>query len=262
MTQSAVSKNVRQVEQRLGKPLFRRVKDGVIPHDYARTLLLRIAEGLATIDAALTDAAETEGRGTLRIAASPIILQRCIIPHVGDLNARYPDLELAFRVRTNPARHGGDTDAEIFFSDSSDVPPGAQWLGGDRCWVVAHPDLAPPALPIENIVQYPLLRHALFERAWTSLAERLGLSLATARSHHYEQYGLIIDAALQKLGIAIIPRFLIAEAVTAGRLSRIGEEIQFPRMGYYYRLIRRDKGTPSRKFSGWLCEVFRQAETA
>lgn len=262
MTQSAVSKNVQMVERRLGKPLFRRLSDGVVPLDDARTFLFRVADGVAAIDAALANLAEAEGGGTLRIAAPPIILQHCLIPHIDDLNAGHPGLELAFRVRNTSARRNVDTDAEIFFSGSGEVPPGAEWLGGDRCWIVAHPDLVPPTLPIERIASYPLLQHIKFERAWPSVAERLGLSFAKTRFHQYEQYSLIIDAALQKLGIAIVPRFVVAEAIASRRLRRIDKEIVFPRMGYYYRLVRREKEAPSRTFLRWLREVFRRSEAA
>ncbi|WP_342780170.1 LysR family transcriptional regulator [Devosia ginsengisoli] len=48
MTQSAVSKNVQQVEAQLGVPLFERSKDGVVPNDNARIFLSPIAESIGT----------------------------------------------------------------------------------------------------------------------------------------------------------------------------------------------------------------------
>ncbi|WP_162245156.1 LysR family transcriptional regulator [Devosia sp. Root436] len=255
MTQSAVSKNVQQVEAQLGVPLFERSKDGVIPYDNARIFLSRIAEGIGTIDAAVEAFVSSQGSGTLRIVAPPIIAQRFLIPFHHDLVARHPDQELVFRVRTAPGQRYADTDAEIFFNGGGSPPPSAQWLIGDRFWVVAHPSIATADLALRDIVTYPLLQHVKVEAAWFQLAERHGISLSATRFHYYEQYGLIIDAALQKLGIAIVPRFLVRDAVQAGQLQRIGEEIVFPEMGYYYQLVRHEKLSVSRKFFTWLKEI-------
>jgi len=255
MTQSAVSKNVKQVETQLGVPLFRRSKDGVVPHDNAIMFLSRIAEGIDTIDAATEAFVSSNGAGTLRIVAPPIIAQRFLIPFHHDLVARHPDQELVFRVRTAPGQRYADTDAEIFFNGGGPTPHGAQWLIGDRFWVVAHPTMMSPEATLSDVVNYPLLQHVKVETAWSQLAERQGISLAATRFHHYEQYGLIVDAALQKLGIAIVPRFLVQDAVRVGQLAQIGEEIEFPGMGYYYQLVRHEKLSASRKFFAWLKDI-------
>ena len=254
MTQSAVSKNVQQVEAQLGIPLFERSKDGAVPYDNARIFLSRVAEGIGTIDAAVEALVSSHGSGTLRIVAPPIIAQRFLIPFHHDLVARHPDQELVFRVRTAPGQRYADTDAEIFFNGGGSPPPAAQWLIGDRFWVVAHPSIA-AGLTLKDVINHPLLQHVKVETAWFQLAERQGISLAATRFHHYEQYGLIIDAALQKLGIAIVPRFLVREAAEAGQLQQIGEEIVFPGMGYYYQLVRHEKLSVSRKFLAWLKEI-------
>jgi DNA-binding transcriptional LysR family regulator len=186
MTQSAVSKNVLLVEKQLGARLFQRSKDGVVAKDSALDFLLRVAGGIGSIDAALADFSGKDGQGTLRIVAPPIIIQHLLIPHLDDLHARHPGIELVFRVRTALSRSGADKDAEIFFSSEQNPPPQAQWLGGDRFSIVAHPALAPRELPMSEIANYPLLRHSRVERAWTDLAQRIGWRLPSARFHDYE----------------------------------------------------------------------------
>ena len=178
-----------------------------------------------------------------------------MIPFYDDLVARHPDLELVFRVRTAPGQRYADTDAEIFFNGGGSLPPGAQWLIGDRFWVVAHPSLMPEAATLEDVVAYPLLQHAKVGSAWDQLAERRGINLAATRFHYYEQYGLIIDASLQRLGIAIVPRFLVRDLVDCGQLRQIGSEIEFPEMGYHYQLVRPEASAVSRKFFSWLKTV-------
>jgi LysR family glycine cleavage system transcriptional activator len=192
--------------------------------------------------------------------APPIIIQRLLIPHLDELHARYPGIELVFRVRTSLSRQNSETDAEIFFSSGRDPPPQAQWLTGDRFCVVAHPAMAPQELPMSEITRYPLLRHSKVERAWMDLAQHVGLQLSRARIHDYEQYSLIIDAAIQRLGVAIIPSFLVQDAFREERLHRIGDEIVFPDMGFYYQLHRREKVAISRKVFALVKEVVARLE--
>jgi DNA-binding transcriptional LysR family regulator len=260
MTQSAISKNVLHVEARLGIKLFRRTKDGVIPLDHAHHFLSGVAEGIHAIDVAVADLAQSDGRSALRIIAPPIIAQRFIIPHLHDLYELHPGLELVFRVRTTATQRIADTDAEIFFGGGGSVPDSAQWLAGDTFWVVAHPDLAPEGTSFDNLAGFPLLEHVKVQRAWSSVAGRFGLEFGRAKFHEYAQYSLIIDAALQGQGVAIVPRFLVREAVNEGRLRKIGDEVELPRMGYYYQLIRRDKIIISNRFSDWLKGVLRHTE--
>lgn len=260
LTQGAVSKSVQLVETQLGVPLFRRNKNGMDAYDYARACLFRVAEGIGIVDAALADLSAADGHGTLRIVAPPIIVQHFIIPHLADFNKRHPEIELLFRVRTGVARKRADTDAEIKFYGDAVVPSGAQWLIGERFWVIRHPDVGPARLPLEKVVSYPLLQHIQLESAWLDLATRYGLSFATTKFHYYEQYNLIIDATLQKQGIAIVPRFLVSDLVKTGRLRRVGREIVFPKLGYYFHPVRREKAAASRKLFVWLQQLMRQAD--
>lgn len=262
MTQGAVSKSVQLMESQLGVPLFRRNKNGMDPFDYARACLFRVAEGIDIIDAALADLSASDGHGTLRIVSPPIIAQHFIIPHLADFNRRHPEIELLFRVRTGAARKRADTDAEIKFYGDAVVPSGAQWLVGERFWVVGHPDVGPARLRLEKVVGYPLLQHIQLESAWLDLAKRLGLNFTRTRFHYYEQYSLIIEAILQKQGIAIVPRFLVGDLVKAGQLRRIGKEIVFPKLGYYFHPVRREKAAASRKLYVWLQQLMRRADAS
>jgi DNA-binding transcriptional LysR family regulator len=60
--------------------------------------------------------------------------------------------------------------------------------------------------------------------------------------------------------VAIIPSFLVEAALREERLHRIGDEILFPGMGYYYQLHRREKAAISRKVFAWVKETAQRQE--
>lgn len=262
MTQGAVSKNVQQLEQRLGAPLFRRTRDGVVPIDHSRSFFGAVGEAVRIIDGAVADFSEGDARGDLRVVAPPIIAQRFIIPNLNHLEALHPELQIVFRVRMSSTARAPDMDVEIFFRGEGDRPPGARWLAGDRFWLVAHPALAEGDIPVARVPDFPLLQHVKVTRAWPELARQLGWDLGRARLHEYGQYALILDALTQNQGIALVPRLLVAEAVNEGRLRRIGPEFHFPNVGYYFQAIRGDKAAQARKFHAWLSGIMQRGEGA
>jgi LysR family glycine cleavage system transcriptional activator len=260
LTQSAVSKSVQLLEAQIGVSLFRRTKTGLVPYDHTRSFLADIGSGISIIDGAVADLAGGGGKNTLRIVAPPIIAQRFIIPNLEDLGKRHPEIELLFRVRTSSTRQHADTDAEISFSNDSAIPSNAQLLAGGPFWIVCHPDLVPARLPLNKVLAYPLLQHTKLEQAWLSVAERHGLNFSKTKFHYYEQYNLIIEAILQKQGIAILPRFLVSDAVRSEKMRRIGEDVPFPNIGYYFVVVRSEKAAACQKLFRWLHSNMKKAD--
>lgn len=262
LTQGAVSKNVQLLEAQIGVSLFRRTKSGLVPYDHTRSFLADIGRGISIIDGAVAGLAGGGGKNTLRIVAPPIIAQRFIIPNLEDFGKRHPEIELLFRVRTSSTRQHADTDAEISFSSDSAIPSNAQLLAGGSFWIVSHPDLVPARCTLSKVSAYPLLQHTKLEQAWLSVAERHGLDFSKTKFHYYEQYNLIIEAILQKQGIALLPRFLASDAVKAGKMRRIGEGVPFPNIGYFFVVVRSEKSAACQKLFRWLHGIMQKADRA
>ena len=260
LTQGAVSKSVQLIESQIGVSLFRRTRSGLVPYDHTRSFLADIGKGISMIDGAVANLAGGGSRNILRIVAPPIIAQRFIIPNLENLGKRHPEIELLFRVRTSSTRRHADTDAEISFSSDSAIPSNAQLLAGGHFWIVCHPDLVRARFPLNKVASYPLLQHTKLEQAWLSVAERHGLNFSKTKFHYYEQYNLIIEAILQKQGIAILPRFLVSEAVKMGKMRRIGEDVPFPNIGYYFVVVRSEKAAACQKLFRWLHGIMQKAD--
>lgn len=96
MTQSAVSKLCAELESELGLPLFERTTRRVVPSDGAAELYEYAQEVLNTmrIAARRLSALRTLDRGSVGIAASPMMMYGLLKPVIQEFHTAHPDIDL------------------------------------------------------------------------------------------------------------------------------------------------------------------------
>ncbi len=96
MTQSAVSKLCAELESELGLPLFERTTRRVEPRDGAAELYEYAQEVLNTmrIAARRLSALRTLDRGSISIAASPMMMYGLLKPVIQEFHTAHPDIDL------------------------------------------------------------------------------------------------------------------------------------------------------------------------
>ena len=96
ISQPALSRSVRQLEERLGVPLFERAAKGVVLTRYGELLArrARLMELEAEHTLAEIDAIKTGSGGTLHVGAGPVWLRVFLPPAIRELRRHYPDLQI------------------------------------------------------------------------------------------------------------------------------------------------------------------------
>lgn len=224
ITQSAVSRQVRQLEEYVGRPLFRRHKQRLVLTeagvDYAKSVhdILEQAES-----ATLQLMAYGGGGGTLTIALLPTFGSRWLIPRLGDFTARYPDIQMNLVTQVRPFNFdGSNIDAAIHFG--SDAWPGAvcHRLMGETIVPVAAPSLLAGRSELsspEEVGRYTLLQHVTRPQAWQEWLCDCGVNSVDGRKGpRFEQFQMVIQAAIAGLGLAVLPLFLVREELASGQL--------------------------------------------
>ncbi len=224
VTQSAVSRQVRHLEEYVGRPLFRRHKQRLILTEAGEAYADSIRELLDKAEAAtLQVMAYGSGGGTLTIALLPTFGSRWLVPRLGDFTARYPDIQLNLMTQVKPFDFAGsDIDVAIHFG--SDVWPGGvcHRLMGETIVPVAAPSLLagqPGLAGPEDTGRYTLLQHVTRPQAWQEWLCECGVTNVDGRlGPRFEQFQMVIQAAIAGLGLAVLPLFLIREELASGRL--------------------------------------------
>src|SRR2546430_544566 len=101
LTQGAISRQIRQLEDKLGISLFQRIRQRVVLTDAARAYLLDVRELLKDWESAVQRMAAHEGARVLNLAVLPTFTTAWLVPHLPDFSRKHPDITLNCAIRTS-----------------------------------------------------------------------------------------------------------------------------------------------------------------
>jgi len=140
LTQTAVSQHVKNLEQRLGKPLFRRVPRGLALTDEGLALLPTLVDAFARVSATLESFKGAHKREVLSVGAVGTFAVGWLLPRLRDFQTRHPFVELRLFTHNNRIDLAAEgLDCAIRFGDG-------QWPGLQTRHLLAAP-LAPVGAP-------------------------------------------------------------------------------------------------------------------
>lgn len=225
VTQSAVSRQIRQLEDFVRRPLFWRQKQRLTLTEVGEVYAAAVRDLLDRAEAAtLQVMAYGSGGGMLTVALPPTFGSRWLVPRLGDFIARHPDIQLNLVSEVQPFDFtGSNIDVAVHFG--GEVWPGAvcHRLMGEVVVPVAAPSLLdrwPQPRRPEDVHRYTLLQHVTRPQAWQEWLHACGVdSVDGLVGPRFEQIHMVIQAAVAGLGVAVLPRFLIQEELASGRLA-------------------------------------------
>lgn len=227
-TTSGVSRALSRLEEKLATSLLTRTTRRM---DLTEEGQLFLARARAII-AAMEDAEEAirirhqKPAGRLCVdAASPFMLH-CVVPHVAEFRARYPDIRLELSSNDQIAdliEHR--TDIAIRIGALSDSTLHARALSASPLHVLASPDYlrrhGAPATP-EDLVRHSLLGFIQYEQGnqWP-LRHQAGDTLAITPSLAASSGETLRQLALAGQGLVCLADFMTRDDIAAGRLVRV-----------------------------------------
>ena len=255
----AISRQVRQLEDHLGLPLFDGTKARPTLTAAARALQPVLTQAFQQIEDTVRALADAH-HGPLDVACFSTFTVKWLIPRLFDFHARHPGIEVRLRTTdagTDAAREGCDVLITAAEAGSPREAGVAAPLFAERMGPVLAPALAArigmPQTPADLAGQ-TLLHTRMRRNAWDMWAASAGAELpasATAAGPVYEHYYFTLEAAVRGLGIAVAPWHLVMDDVQAGRLVA---PLGFAASGYDYVALRRTAAAHPRLdvFCQWL----------
>lgn len=223
LTQSAVSKQIAQLESLLRHPLFLRVRQrlqltpaGALYQAEVKTILNQIDMSSRYI---LTYGSETE---ILTIGTQPTFGARWLIPRLKHFTAAHPGIQLKIRSETRPFDlMQAKIDVAFFYGHGT--LPGAECreLFDAEVVPVCTPGLVPDSgIPsLEDVSKQVLIQCASRPEAWHDWFSHQGFH--TKNAYHgprFDTFYMCMRAAEADCGIALVPRLLAEEELLAGKL--------------------------------------------
>ena len=223
LTQSAVSKQVAQLEQTLQRRLFNRLRTGLQLTAVGELYLSEVAKILSQTDISTRFILTYDGQDeTLRIATQPTFGSRWLIPRLPSFSAAFPHIRLNVRNELEPFDLlQAKVDVAFFYGRGS-------WPGA-HCVELFREDVVPICAPslllqrrlasVEDIHSHTLLQCVSRPEAWHDwLAAQAVTSRNSYRGPQFDTFDLCIRAAIAGLGVALVPRFMVIEELQRGAL--------------------------------------------
>ncbi|MBY5357621.1 LysR family transcriptional regulator [Rhizobium leguminosarum] len=256
VTHSAISKQVRLLEEDLGVDLFERRNRAVFLTDAGRRLLVTMSEVLRQISDCCEEI-RVGGSAPLVVSCEPTFTQRWLIPRLPQFNALHPDVEVHVLAAGGPVSFDRNhIDLALRRSDFSWSPElFVETVVEERVGPVCAPRLL--ASGSNDILSLPRIHSATRRDAWSRyIGDNLLADPNPPGNQIFEHFYLSIEAAIAGLGAAIGPEPLVADAVESGQLVA-------PRgycgNGYSYILLSRlpfEGDARKRNFLSWLRRQF------
>jgi LysR family transcriptional regulator, glycine cleavage system transcriptional activator len=257
LTQSAVSHQIRTLEDHLGARLFERRYRGIELTADGRAFLEGARAGLDSILFAGERIRSQHRVGVLTLAAPSAFAIWWLVPRLGRFAALYPDIEV--RIATidgrepDLARDGIDIAVVKRPVRGAAPNPAEMPLLREIVFPVCAPKLLDgrPSLPKPaDLARYPLIECEAAEAedaefGWSAWLDRFGLGRAPiGRRLRFSQFGVALSAAIDGLGIALGRSPMVDAELAGGRLVRPFAKRVMAKATDLYALAWRDAGTP------------------
>jgi LysR family glycine cleavage system transcriptional activator len=231
MTQAAISYQIRQLEDRVGTPLFVREKGRVRLSDSGRRLLPAVSGGFAAIADAF-DALREEDEDVLAVNTSVSVGATWLSSRIGRFQVRHPDLAVKLSLANELIDFGlGGIDAAIRVG-------GGQWDGlrSDFLFRQHYAPICSPEFLTANAIERPedLLRVERLgpnDSLWASWFAAVGIGTPPP-----PRRGVVLDSQLQEataiqggFGIAMMSPLFWRADIESGRLVQPFEALYLSR---------------------------------
>ncbi|WP_342132474.1 LysR family transcriptional regulator [Hydrogenophaga sp. OTU3427] len=227
LTQSAVSRQIAQLESFLNVQLFQRTRHGVLLTPSGAEYAQQVARRLDALERDTLDAMARFGQSrAVHLAAVPTFATRWLMPRLPVLARQHPEIVVHIETSTRPFLFADtERDAALYAGTPEQV---ANWAGTQAAELL--PEVVVPVcgpallagrskLQAADVAQLPLLQQSTRPDAWRQWFEANGVEapLALAGPRH-ELFSLTATAAAHGLGVALVPRLLVEDELARGDL--------------------------------------------
>jgi LysR family glycine cleavage system transcriptional activator len=264
VSQAAISRQIRELEASIGRPLFERRHRAVVLTDDGASLLATLTDAFDRIDASLSTLAESTVSHVVTVSIEPSFAALWMIPNLLEFRELHPDIDV--RIESDPRLvefRANEAALAIRHGSSGGLWPRteARHLADVEMVPVIAPSLlrtGEPLIQAADIQQFELL-HEENRRVWADWFRMAGAPEDRCdRGPVLADGYLVMQAALRGHGVALCDRLFAGEEIAAGRLVQ-PFDMGLP-FGAYYLVARNFKALPrpADALANWLLSRFQE----
>jgi len=229
ITQSAVSRQIKALEDRLGVSLFLRQPKGLRLTQQGERLYRAVASALRQVSDAMEGLSQRSGPSVVTVTSTMGFCALWLVPRLGSFQKSYPEVEVRIAASDRVLNLDRERiDVSIRYCPPHAAPKGAAWLFDEELLPVCSPallDVAGQQLKEPSDLRHHVLLHLDDQNnpspwlSWSNWLEAAGVpGLKPAGSLAFNYYDQVVRAALAGQGIALGRSPLVHDLLHDGSL--------------------------------------------
>lgn len=220
LTQSAISQQIRSLESFVEQPLFYRSGRKVALTDAGADLLSTTQSMLQQLAVGIRRLDQYRKPNQLVVNTTPAFARHWLVPRLGDFHARHPQIDL-WLLTTGETPDMATQTIDIAVRDDLAAQAECRFrvLLEDRLYPACHPSLLAQPEPARTTL------HGEREMDWAHWQVQGGADVGQrSEGLNFSDPGLLLDAARQGLGIALVSQLLAGDARENNLLTPLSEQ--------------------------------------
>jgi len=271
VTASAVSLQIRQLEDELGLKLFERTPKGLALTSAGSRVLPDVNAAFDKLRATFATLNDAEEGAVLTVSAAPSFAAKWLLPRLNRFLSAHPDIEVSIKATVELADfERGEADLGIRYGRGGYPDLETELLMREMVFPVCSPELlnGQKKVTAEFLNSVNLLHDDSADQNEALPGWKMWLRAASIddvdwrKGPRFNQTVLAIEAAAAGLGVALAPAALVDGDIASGRLVRLASAELSEPFAYYlvYPAMKADRSSV-KAFRAWLQEELRGADT-
>lgn len=209
ITASAVSHQIKSLEEELGEPLFDRTSRELTLTETGLSLYNDVSPLIEQLDAVVAKYKKGAISSSIRISVQPFFASEYFVPRLSEFTALHPDIDIQVGSSDETSeKHPSDSDLSIrlFRSPPSDMP--SKLLFPLRLVPGGSPEFKKKLVVRKKkiVSDFPIIVHETLPKAWANWSQASGIQLPdNVKVTRLDSMIAVVRAAQRGLGAALVP---------------------------------------------------------
>jgi LysR family glycine cleavage system transcriptional activator len=261
VTASAVSHQIKALEQQLGVSLFNRGARSLSLSAAGALYLENIDAVFSRLELVTEQLKRRFSRAVVRLQVPPFFASELLVPRLSNFGELYNDIDIQIETDIAPNKeHSPDADVSVVVGTGQWAEVQSTLLFPQSYVVACSPERARQAHieDVADLLNQPLIAHARRRDLWDRWATMMGVeALRPKQLIEFNSMASIVHAAEQGVGIALVSAPVAAQRLANGSLVRVFEQELATGDAYY--LVTRPEDAQRlgvRALIGWMLQQY------
>jgi LysR family glycine cleavage system transcriptional activator len=264
VTQGAVSRSVKALEDYMGEPLFERCHNGLLLSEKSDMLAHRLTDIFDRLSAATAEFRGQKNASILTLRTYTSFMIGFLLPNLANFQVQHPKIKVRLISGTDSVELNRSLeDVRIRYGHGQWRGVESTLLFRDQLRPVCSPKLLDPAkrpYPISVLKDHVLLHQEFRHNDWPDwLACAGGDNIVAKNNVTFEELSVAYQAAISGAGIVIAQKPYFTREIADGQLFEPFDTVLHRELGYYLTIPHERRDVPQViAFKDWLVQEFRQ----